>query len=130
MGRISFQYRALYVVIAHVEYSLETEADVVAWSREYEAYFTQWFRRKVDLILELSQFHFSPKVAQSFAHHRALVLSRFTVRSYRVRQNVRERTFMYTTSARAGTPANQFDSIGDALNALLSDRETLDPALV
>jgi len=35
MGRIGFQYRALHdVVIAHVDWTLDTEADVVAWFGE------------------------------------------------------------------------------------------------
>jgi hypothetical protein len=123
MGSIRFQYRALHdVVIAYVDWSLETEADVLEWARAYDAYFAKRFSRKVDLILELSKFHFSPKVGESFARQRARVLSEFTVRSYRVQQNARERTFMYTRSVREGTPANHFASIGEALTALLGDR--------
>src|ERR1700722_7785501 len=112
MGRIRFQYRALHdVVIAHVDWNLETEADVAAWQAEYEAYFQSRFPHKVDLILELSKFHFSPGVSDSFARCRAQVLSQYTVRSYRVQQAVRERTFMYTSSVRRGTPANHYDTI-------------------
>jgi hypothetical protein len=123
MARIRFQYRALYdVVIAYVNCTLETEADVAAWQAEYEAYFKGQFSRKVDLILELSKFHFAPAVADSFARCRASILSEFTIRSYRVQQRVRERTFMYTSSARRGTPANHYESIGEALKALLDDR--------
>jgi hypothetical protein len=123
MGRIRFQYRALHdVVIAYVDWTLETEQDVAAWEAEYAAYFQSKFSRKVDLILELSKFHFNPSVAESFARSRAQVLSQFTVRSYRVQQNVRERTFMYTTSARRGTPANHFETIDEAIEALLADR--------
>ncbi len=133
MGRIRFQYSALYdAVIAYVEWNLETEADVIAWQAEYETYFKARFQRKVDLILELSKFHFNPSLADSFARRRAQVLGEFTTRSYRVQQNVRERTFMYTSSARTGTPANNFETVGAALKALLSDRakaneETADP---
>src|ERR1700679_1423323 len=83
MSKIRFQYRALYdVVVAYGDCALETEADVVAWHGEYDAYFRARFTRKVDLILELSKFHFNPKLADSFGRHRARVLSEFTIRSY------------------------------------------------
>jgi hypothetical protein len=123
MGSIRFQYRALHdVVIAYVDWTLETQADVSAWHAEYDAYFRPRFSRKVDLILELSKFHFNPVVADSFARSRIQVLSEYTIRSYRVQQSVRERTFMYTSSARRGTPANHYESIDEALKALLEDR--------
>ena len=122
-GSIKFVHRALVdVVIAHVDWTIETEEDCVAWYREYERYFNARFTRKVDLILELSKFHVGPRIATHWGEYRARVLSEFTTRSYRVKQPARERTYMYTSSAIHGAPANEFASIEQAIAALLADR--------
>src|SRR5579862_7143295 len=121
MGNIRFQYRAVHdVVIAYVDWNLETEADVLAWAAECTTYFRGRFHRKMDLILELSKFHVNPKVLDSCGRHRAHFLEEFVLRSYRVNLRVRERTSMYTSRARGGPPANHFETIEEALNALLA----------
>jgi hypothetical protein len=123
--RIKFTYRtSLDVVIAEVDWALESEDDVLAWYEEYKRYFSGGrFDRKVDLILELSRFHVHPRIGTFFGEHRAKVLSEFTRRSYRVNQGTRERTFMYTSSAIHGAPANHFTSLDDAIAAMMRDRE-------
>jgi hypothetical protein len=122
-GRIRFLYRTLYdVVIAYVDWRIETEEDLSAWCREYDAYFKGRFSRKVDLILELSKFRLNPRVAPEFGVQRARILEEFTNRSYRVKQAAPERTFMYTARVLKGGPANHFETIDEALKALLEDR--------
>jgi hypothetical protein len=123
-GKITFRYRAsIDVVIAEVNWNLETEADIVAWCEEYRAYFTRMFGpRKVDLILELSNFRVNPRVGAAFGKARADLLSEFTVRSYRVAQNARERAFMNTSSVLYHAPANHYETIDDAIVALVADR--------
>jgi hypothetical protein len=123
-GKIKFTYRAaIDVVVAKVDWSLETEQDVMTWCAEYKSYFHGRFNHKVDLILELSNFHVNPRVAAVFGKHRAQILGEFTNRSYRVNQQSRERTLMYTSSALHGAPANHFTSIEAAVAALLADRK-------
>lgn len=122
-GKIKFNYRASHdVVVASVDWTIETEEDVLVWYEEYRAYFTGRFPRKVDIVLELSNFHVNPRVGTFFGKYRAQVLSEFTNRSYRVNQLPRERTFMYTSSALHGAPANHFASVDDAIAAMLVDR--------
>jgi hypothetical protein len=122
-GRIKFSHRALLdVVVAEVDWTIETEEEVLLWYEEYRSFFTGRFTRKVDLILELSKFHVAPRVATLMGEYRARVLSEFTRRSYRVKQSSRERTFMYTSSAIHGAPANHYNSIDDAIAAMLADR--------
>jgi hypothetical protein len=125
-GKIRFTYRAaLDVVVADVDWTLESEEDVLSWYEEYKTYFADRFPRKVDIILELSDFHVSSRIGTFFGKYRAQVLSEFTRRSYRVNQQARERTFMYTSSALHGAPANHFASIDEAITALLADRKEL-----
>jgi hypothetical protein len=122
-GTIKFAYRALFdVVIAEVDWTVDSEQDLAAWYDEYRTYFTTRFRRKVDLILELSKFHIHPKVATLFGEYRARVLSEFTTRSYRVNQSKLERTYMYTSSTLHRAPANHYETLQEAIAALLKDR--------
>jgi hypothetical protein len=124
LGRINFQYRCLYdVVIAYVDWHIETLEDLDAWYAQYEAYFKGRFPRKVDLILELSKFRLSPKVVGRFRELRNRILDDYTVRSYRVREPPMERAMMYAGAVLKGGPANQYDTIEAALAALICDRE-------
>jgi hypothetical protein len=122
-GRIQFEYRSLYdVVIAYVNWRLETTEDLEVWYRQYETYFKSRFSRKVDLILELSKFRLHPRIAPQFRELRNLILRDFTTRSYRVKEPAKERAMMYTGYVLMGGPANEFDSMEEALQALLDDR--------
>jgi hypothetical protein len=122
-GRIRFSYRALLdVVVADVDWTIDTEDDVAVWYEEYKAFFSSRFTRKVDLILELSKFRVSPRVGAHFGECRARILAEFTRRSYRVNQGARERTFMYTSSALHGAPANNYETVDEAIAAMLADR--------
>jgi hypothetical protein len=127
-GQIKFVHRALLdVVIAYVDWTIETEEDCLAWCDEYKRYFTGRFNRKVDLILELSKFHVNPRIATHWGKYRAQVLGEFTSRSYRVKQSALERTFMYTSSVLHGAPANHFQTIDQAIEALIKDRGQVQP---
>jgi hypothetical protein len=122
-GRIRFAYRALYdVVIATVDWALNTEEDVLTWYEEYQRYFTSTFDRKVDVIFELANFTVSPKIAALFGEYRAKMLREFTGLTYRVHLSTTARTLMYTSSALTGAPANEFPSIEAAIAALENDR--------
>ena len=124
LGHIHFQYRCLHdVVIAHVDWQVETLEDLEVWCGQYEAYFKGRFPRKVDLILELSKFRLSPKVVGRFRELRNRILDEYTVRSYRVNGPPMERAMMYAGVVLGGGPANQYDTIEAALDALVRDRE-------
>jgi hypothetical protein len=129
LGRINFQYRCLHdVVIAYVDWHIETLEDLDAWYAQYEAYFRGRFPRKVDLILELSKFRLSPKVVGRFRELRNRILDDYTVRSYRVNEPPMERAMMYAGAVLNGGPANHYETIEAALAALIEDRENEDAA--
>jgi hypothetical protein len=123
-GTIKFTYRALHdVVIATVEWKLETEDDVAAWYEEYRRYFSTHFTRKVDIILDLCEFEVSARVSDLFGRSRAKILAEFTNRSYRVHMKPSASTLMYTNSVLHGGPANNFESIDAAIRQLEEDRK-------
>lgn len=123
LGQIQFQYRCLHdVVIAHVDWRVETVEDLVVWARQYETYFKGRFPHKVDLILELSKFRLSPRMSPRFRELRNAILTKYVNRSYRVNEPTMERAMMYAGAVLNGGPANQFESIEEALAALARDR--------
>jgi hypothetical protein len=129
LGRIHFQYRCLYdVVIAYVDWHLETMADLEVWARQYETYFDGRFTEKVDLVLELSKFRLSPRLAPRFRELRNGILTKYVNLSYRVKEPMMERAMMYAGAVLNGGPANEYDSIEDALAALMRDRAQGAPA--
>ncbi len=122
-GHIQFQYLcAQDVVIARVSWHLETVDDLNVWFRQYETYFKTHHTRKVDLILELTNFRLNARLAPQFRELRNRILQDFTIRSYRVNEPAKERALMYAGSVLTGGPANEYESIDDALKALLEDR--------
>ena len=85
-GKLKFQFRAEHdVVIVTVDWRIETEHDLDPWYQAYAQYFRKNFKRKVDVIIDLTNFQLSPKVAQRFGEVRAKLLRDYTNRSYRVR---------------------------------------------
>jgi hypothetical protein len=122
-GHIQFQYRCQHdVVIAYVDWRLETTEDLEIWYGQYVSYFKGRFPRKVDLILELSKFRLDSRLAPQFREYRNRILRDYTYRSYRVNEPAKERALMYTGYVLTGGPANHFDSIDDAMRTLLEDR--------
>lgn len=123
LGQIHFQYRCLHdVVIAHVDWRLESLEDLEVWAKQYETYFEGRFAERVDLVLELSKFRLSPRIAPRFRQLRSVILTKYVNRSYRVNEPTMERAMMYAGAVLNGGPANQFDSIEEALEALARDR--------
>jgi hypothetical protein len=129
LGRIHFQYRCLHdVVIAHVDWHLETMADLQVWARQYETYFEGRFTEKVDLVLELSKFRLSPRLAPRFRELRNGILTKYVNLSYRVNEPTIERAMMYAGAILNGGPANEYESIDEAIAALMRDRALGAPA--
>jgi hypothetical protein len=123
-GQIRFQYSCVNdVVTAHVDWHLQTPEDLQVWALQYDTYFKGRFPSKVDLILELSNFRLSPRLAPQFREIRNRILQDYTNRSYRVNEATMERAMMYAGAVLNGGPANQYCSIEEALAALAADRE-------
>src|SRR5829696_6036141 len=122
-GKLKFQFRAEHdVLIVTVDWYIETEDDLDPWYSAYESYFRKHFKRKVDVIFDLTKFRLSPRVAQPFGKVRARLLREYTNRSYRVHADPIVRTAMYTSNVLHGAPTNEFVSIEAALDQLLRDR--------
>ena len=122
-GKITFQFRAEHdVLVAVVDWRIDSEDDLKPWYDAYADYFRAHFRRKVDVIFDLTRFHLSPRIARRFGEVRAELLREFTDRTYRVSLTPAVRVAMYTSHVLHGAPANEFPSIDAALAQLHRDR--------
>jgi hypothetical protein len=122
-GQIRFKYSCERdVVTAYVDWHLQTPEDLEVWASQYHTYFKGRFPHKVDLILELTNFRLSPRLAPRFRELRNRILLDYTNRSYRVNEATVERAMMYAGAVLNGGPANEYDSIEKAFAALAEDR--------
>lgn len=123
-SKIKFRYLAEHdVVLAHVEWLLESKKDVDDWLSTYEDYFTRNHTgRRVDVIFELSRFSVTPRMAAAFGEARAKMMAAFTQRTYRVNLDDQTRVAMYTSRVLHGAAANEFSSVDEALAQLRADR--------
>jgi hypothetical protein len=122
-GQIRFKYSCEHdVVTAYVDWHLQTPEDLEVWASQYHSYFKGRFPHKVDLILELTNFRLSPRLAPRFRELRNRILLDYTNRSYRVNEATVERAMMYAGAVLNGGPANEYESIEEAFAALAEDR--------
>jgi hypothetical protein len=122
-GKLKFQYLAEHdVLVVTVDWRIDTESDIELWYEAYARHFRKHFKRKVDLILDLTRFHLNPRIAGPFGEARAKLLREYTGRTYRVKADSVVKTAMYTSHVLHNAPANEFPSIEAALQQLLADR--------
>jgi hypothetical protein len=127
-SKIKFRYLAEHdVVLAHVEWQLESKKDVDEWLSTYADYFRRNHKgKRVDVIFELSKFSVSPRIGAAFGEARAKLMTEFTRRTYRVNLDDATKTAMYTSRVLHGAAANDFASIEDAIAQLKADRASDD----
>ncbi len=123
-SKIKFRYLAEHdVVLAQVEWKLESKKDIDEWLSAYEDYFTRHHKgQKMDVIFVLSKFSISRRMGTVFGEARAEMMAKFTKRTYRVNLDAATKTAMYTSRVLYGAAANEFSTVDDALAQLKADR--------
>ena len=97
-NHVSFRYDARRdVILATPRWHIVTEEDCRAWLREYEAFFTELGRGKLDVVFSLDHFSVDKAIAQVWGRYRADMVSRFTRHSVRVHPDARVRVFAHTS---------------------------------
>src|SRR5688500_3389348 len=97
---MSFVYDAVNDVVtaSFTDVVLVNSADVLRWQREVEAQFARFGGRKVDLLIDLAGLVVKPGASRTFGKSRAMVLSKYTTRSYRFNGDAQTRTSVFTSS--------------------------------
>ncbi len=98
-------------------FELRTEADVARWKAGVERELAR-FGRKVMLLINLDGLSVRPGASKAFGLHRAQVLERFAVHSFRYGGDGSTKTTVFTTAVLSGAEANHYPTREAALEAL------------
>lgn len=100
---------------------LTSNEDVERWRREVEERLAG-FKKKVDLLIDLSGLVVQFGAGRTFGQIRKEVLSQYTQRSFRYGGNEMTRLFVNTSGMITGAATNAYETREEALTALLKDR--------
>lgn len=100
-------------------FEMRTEGDVIRWRTAVERELSK-FGRKVLLLINLDGLSVRPGAAKAFGNHRAEVLERFAIHSFRYGGDGSTKTTVFTTAVLAGAEANVYPTRAAALEALKS----------
>ncbi len=123
-GTIEFKYdREHDLVIADARWSIESEEDVRVWYRQWVDYFEKNFPgRRMDMVVELSQFEIKPAVAAHWGEYRAKIHKQYTRHSDRVHSSSRVRLYVNTSGVRYDASTAEAASIEDGIAGILDAR--------
>jgi hypothetical protein len=122
MGKIDFRYDATNdIVIAVPHWNIQTAADVVDWYGQYEVYMSR-FRRKMDFVVILDDFHIAPAIGVVWGEARGRLHQRFTRFSYRVHANSRVKLFVNTSGVRYNVATQEAATLEDAIEGIKAAR--------
>ncbi len=123
-GNLDFQYDAendVVIVVSH--WHVEREDELEPWYREWADYFeTNFPGRRMDLVIELTDFQISPAVAARWGEVRARVHKNYTRHSFRVHPNARVRLFVNTSGVRYDAATAEAATIEDAIEGIRAAR--------
>lgn len=123
-GTLDFSYDTendVVVVVSH--WRIETEDDLEPWYQDWADYFEKNFPgRRMDLVIELTDFQLSPAIAARWGEYRARVHKNFTRFSYRVHSSARVRLFVNTSGVRFDASTCEAATIEDAIAAIRQER--------
>lgn len=124
MGSVDFRYDTTNdLVVAVPRWVIETPDDVRAWYEQYASYFEANFKRPVDVIIVLDDFHIKASVAVLWGEHRAKIHQRFTRYSFRVHSDSHVRLFVDTSGARYDVSTLEAATVDGAIEGIKALRE-------
>jgi hypothetical protein len=122
-GTIDFKYDAAQdIVIATPSWRIVTKEDCEVWFREWQSYLTK-FKRKVDCIVVLDDFHVDPAIAPAWGEYRAKLNIDYFRHSFRVNADPTVRLFCKTSGVRFNAASAEAPSVEDAILGILDARK-------
>ena len=127
-GTIDFVYDVDNdIVVATPHWKINTQADVLEWFGQYQAYMRR-FDRKMDFIVILDDFELGPGIGVLWGEYRARVHNLYTRFNFRVHSSSRVKLFVNTSGVRYNVSTEEAHSVEDAILGIKELRKTLKPA--
>jgi len=122
-GTIDFQYDAARdIVIATPKWRLVTKEDCETWYAQWDKYLSK-FRRKVDCVVLLSDFHVDPAIAPAWGEYRAKLNIAYFRHSYRVQADSVVKLFTKTSGVRFNAATSEAETVEAAIEGILDERK-------
>ena len=122
-GTIDFQYDAARdIIIATPKWHLVTKEDCETWYAQWDKYLSR-FRRKVDCVVLLSDFHVDPAIAPAWGEYRAKLNIAYFRHSYRVQADSVVKLFVKTSGVRFNAATSEAETVEAAIEGILDARK-------
>jgi hypothetical protein len=123
IGTIDFQYDAVNdIVIATPHWKIESQADCERWLNQYEAYFSQYFDRPMDMIFVLHDFTINSQIMTVWGEYRIKLITRYIRFYYLVHPKPIVNIASSISAIKYKNPSGEADSIEHAIAAIQADR--------
>jgi hypothetical protein len=122
-GSIHFQYDAdKDIIFATPKWRIVTKEDCEKWHAQWDGYLSK-FKRKVDCVVVLNDFHVEPSIAPAWGEYRARLNVAYFRYSFRVNADAVVKLFVKTSGARFNAATNEAESVEAAIEGILDARK-------
>ena len=122
-GTIDFKHdKESDIVIATLHWNIESVEDCEIWYKQWVDFLTP-FKRKVDAIMVLDDFHVKASYSVEWGKYRVKILHDYTRFTYRVNSDLTTGIFVKTSGARYNASTKEANSVEAAKEAIRKDRE-------
>jgi hypothetical protein len=122
-GTIDFKYDAASdIVIATPKWKIVTKEDCQVWFNQWASYLSR-YKRKVDCVVMLDDFHVDPSIASAWGEYRAKLNINYFRHSFRVNADATVKLFIKTSGVRFNAATGEAASIEDAIQGILGARK-------
>ena len=121
-GTIDFQYdSAKDILIATPKWQLVTKQDCETWYRQWDSHLSK-YKRKVDCVVVLDDFHVDPAIAPAWGEYRAKLNIAYFRYSFRVNADTVVKLFTKTSGARFNAATSEAETVKAAIEGILDAR--------
>ena len=122
-GTIDFQYdSAKDVVIATPRWRIATREDCETWYGQWAAHLSA-YKRKVDCVVVLTDFHVDAAIASEWGEYRARLNNQYFRHSFRVQADSVVKLFVKTSGVRFNAATSEAASVEAAIEGILEARK-------
>jgi hypothetical protein len=122
-GTIDFRYDAAKdIVVATPRWRISTKEDCEVWFDQWASHLTK-YKRKVDCVVVLDDFHVDAQIASAWGEYRAKLNIDFFRHSYRVHADATVKLFIKTSGVRFNAATGEAASVEAAIEGILEARK-------